>query len=119
MEDNLAGATGAGALVVCAIRLKPIMANTAEQTSNFMVWFSWRWFATKLRPPLFDCSQNVGDNFRLRFRTLRAAGVQAHGNHARVHVAPADDEHRVDFRFLGLGDSGLSCRVATTKHHPN
>ena len=47
-----------------------------------------------LRPPLFDARQNIRHDFRLRLRALRAAGVQAHGNHARVHVATADDESR-------------------------
>ncbi len=58
-------------------------------------------------PALFNVLQNLRHHFRLRLRALRAAVVETHAHCAGFHVAPADDEHGVDFGFLGFGNLGF------------
>jgi len=54
----------------------------------------------RLCPSLFDARQNVRNHFRLGLGADVAFAVQTDGNISGVHVAAADDEHRVDFRLL-------------------
>src|ERR1035438_9001483 len=62
--------------------------------------FSFRPIAS--RPSFFDARQNVRDHLALGLRADVAFAMQTDGNISGVHVAAADDEHRVDFRLLGF-----------------
>ena len=65
-----------------------------------------------LRPSFFDAGQNIRDHFRLRFRALRTAVVKTDAHRDGFHVATSDDEHGVDFGFLGFGNLGFDRAVA-------
>ena len=60
--------------------------------------------------------QNGGQDVRHDFRpwlcALRAFAVEADAHGAGLQVAPADDEHGVDARLLGVGDFGFDGFVA-------
>ena len=64
-----------------------------------------------------NCAQNIRHDFPLRLRALWAAVVQTHAHCARFHVAPADDQHRVDAGLLGISDLRLERRRAEIRIH--